>query len=71
VRWISDSVVSRLQSEVCAPDLTGTRYRALEYLGRGGMGVVWLAEDTVLQRKVALKILALENSWPPGCCAKL
>jgi len=64
VRWLSDPVVSRLQSELRMPDLTGTRYQALECLGRGGMGVVWLAEDTVLQRRVALKVLAVENSSP-------
>jgi serine/threonine protein kinase len=34
------------------------------------MGVVWLAEDTVLQRRVALKILAPENS-SPGLASRL
>ncbi len=40
-----------------APILGGGRYRMEQELGRGGMGVVYQAEDTVLHRSVAYKVL--------------
>jgi serine/threonine-protein kinase len=40
------------------------RYRVVKELGRGAMGIVYLAEDTELARRVAIKTIALTGGDP-------
>jgi len=62
VRALSDKIVAQLRVEMQAPDLSGTRYRAIRFLAHGGMGDVWLVEDATMQRNVALKVVQLEGA---------
>src|SRR5689334_17891927 len=46
--------------------LIAGRYALVSELGRGGMGIVWLAEDRTIGRRVAIKELHLPDGVPPA-----
>jgi len=58
--WLSDNAVAHLRTVAELPDFSHTRYRLQREIARGGMSVVYEAEDAELRRRVAIKVLASE-----------
>ena len=42
------------------------QYQFLEKLGAGGMGEIWKAQDTRLNRQVAIKVLTSASAGDPA-----
>ena len=57
MKWLSDDRLNHLRSIVGNPDFSSTKYTFVKELGRGGMGTVYLAVDSELDRLVAIKVL--------------
>ena len=57
---LSQSTIAHLREIADAPDFSGTRYTIIREIARGGMGVIYEAEDRELRRSVAIKVLANE-----------
>jgi eukaryotic-like serine/threonine-protein kinase len=57
MKWLSDDKLSYLRTIVATPDFSSTKYTFVKELARGGMGTVYLAEDSELNRLIAIKVL--------------
>ena len=71
MRWLSDRTVAHLKHVAEWPDLVETKYGVLGEIGRGGMGTIYLAEDRVLGRRVALKVVSTGASDPAAAARML
>lgn len=66
MNWLSDQKLDHLKSIAAEPDFSGTKYRDVKELAKGGMGIVYEAHDSDLDRQVAIKVLnvsEVDDEW--------
>lgn len=64
MKRLPDATIAHLREVAERPDFSGTRYTLVREIARGGMGVIYEAEDQELQRTVALKVVSSEIAGP-------
>ena len=60
-----------MSDPAAAPARLADRYRLVEIVGEGGMAVVWRAEDELLGRTVAVKLLRPQYASDPEFLRRL
>jgi serine/threonine protein kinase len=70
--FLQDAVGAEFSAAALSPgELVGGHFRIVNLLGRGGMGIVYRADDLVLSRPVALKFLLGGRSETPQAMERM